>query len=346
MPFWHLYGFARYIPELKTLSTRLEALYITYIEGTPQNEWCADFTFRKINLPYRFIRSKTLRFFLSRRRFFSQIRDVDVDLIYSMGGTWEQESARYLARKMGVPYVVRLRGDLMEVRKAFKVNFVKAKLLDYLDVRSLRDADLVIPISEALAEKIKSWGVDERKVSQSVPIGVDTEMFRPMKVQRSSDFTVAYAGRLSLEKGVFRLQELIKKLSHIHFIVAGPKETDIPFPSNVSYYGWLPHHEMPVFYNKADLVILPSFTEGFPNVILEAYACEKPVLATPEAFPRELKIFGAVANFKDFETVIEQLKHSNLKPLGREARLYVEKNFKWENFGENIFKFLKVVLRV
>jgi hypothetical protein len=28
------------------------------------------------------------------------------------------------------------------------------------------------------------------------------------------------------------------------------------------------------------------------------------------------------------------------------ARLYVEKNFKWENFGENIFKFLKVVLRV
>jgi len=269
---------------------------------------------------------------------------VDVDLIYNMGGTWEQEASRSLSKKMGVPYIVRLRGDLKEVRKAVGVNSVKRRILDYLDVRSLKQADLVIPISKALAEKVKLWGVEEAKVASPVPGGVDTDMFRPMKVERSSDFTVAYAGRLSLEKGVLRLLKITRKLNDVHFIVAGSKEVDVSFPSNVDYLGWLQFSEMPSFYNKADLVILPSFTEGFPCVILEAYACGKPVLATPEAFPEELKVFGSVTNIEEFPSEINRLRNANLKAVGRDARQYVKEHFTWDRFGKLIVRLLEKVV--
>lgn len=341
MPFWQLYTFPRYLPELKTISERLEEFFVVYLEGSPQEQWFSDLMFRKVRLPFAFVKSKVIRFFLSKGSFCSQVRDIDVDLIYSMGGTWEQEASRYLSEKMGVPYVVRLRGDSREVRKAVGVNPVKRRILDYSDMRSLRQADLVIPISKALAEKVKMWGVDEAKVASPVSGGVDTDMFRPMKVDRSSDFTVAYAGRLSLEKGVLRLLEMARKLTDVHFIVAGSKEVDVSFPSNVDYLGRLQFPEMPDFYNKADLVILPSFTEGFPYAILEAYACGKPVLATPEAFPEELKVFGSVVGIEEFPLEINCLRTANLKAVVRDARQYVKEHFIWDRFGELIVRLLE-----
>jgi len=344
MPFWQLYSFPRYLPELKAVSERLEEFYVVYLEGSPREEWTFHLMFKKVYLPFAFVKSKVIRFCLTKGSFCSQVKDVDVDLIYSMGGTWEQEAARCLSEKMGVPYVVRLRGDLKEVRKAVGVNPVKRRILDYLDVRSLKQADLVIPISKALAEKVKLWGVEEAKVTSPVPGGVDTDMFRPMNVDRSSDFTIAYAGRLSLEKGVLRLLEMARKLTDVHFIVAGSKEVDVSFPSNVDYLGWLQFPEMPNFYNKADLVVLPSFTEGFPYVILEAYACGKPVLATPEAFPEELKVFGSVVDIEEFPLEINRLRSSNLKAMGRQARMYIKEHLTWDRFGELITKLLEQVM--
>jgi len=344
MPFWQLYSFPRYLPELKVMSERLDSFYIAYIEGTPKETWKCYLKFRKVHLPFSFVKSKVLRFLLSRKHFYTQVKDIDADLIYNIGGTWEQEVSRYLSKKMGIPYIVRLRGDLREVRRFLRTNLLKAKVLDCLDVRSLKQADLVIPISRALADKIKQWGIEEDKIAPPIPGGVDTKMFKPMKVERSSEFTVGYAGRLSLEKGILRLLKLAKKLKDTHFIVAGYKEVNVSFPNNVDYYGWLSYSEMPAFYNKADLIILPSMTEGFPYVILEAYACEKPVLATPEAFPEELEIFGSIAKIEDFTSEIDRLKNSNLKIIGRKAREYVKKHFTWKKFGELMTNLLKEVV--
>jgi glycosyltransferase involved in cell wall biosynthesis len=120
-------------------------------------------------------------------------------------------------------------------------------------------------------------------------------MFRPMAVERSSEFTVAYAGRISPEKGVLRLLKVAERLTGVHVLIAGEKQLNISFLSGVEYVGSLPFSEMPRFYNKADLVVLPSFTEGSPNVILEAYAYGKPVLVAKEAFPEELKFFALFA---------------------------------------------------
>lgn len=129
---------------------------------------------------------------------------------------------------------------------------------------------MVIPCLKGLAEKAGEWGVEREKISEPVYNCVDTGMFRPMAVERSRWFTVAYAGRISPEKGVLRLLKVAERLTGVHVLIAGEEQLNISFLSGVEYVGSLPFSEMPRFYDKADLVVLPSFTEGFPNVILEA----------------------------------------------------------------------------
>ncbi len=101
---------------------------------------------------------------------------------------------------------------------------------------------------------------------------------------------------------------------------------------------------MPLFYNKIDLLALTSITEGFPNVILQSYACGTPVIAPKEAFPEELKVFGSLADISEFETEIRRLRSVDLRALGERARRYVEKHYTWEKFGNTMVNLLESVI--
>ena len=118
----------------------------------------------------------------------------------------------------------------------------------------------------------------------------------------------------------------------------------VDFPNNIIYKGRLEFKDMPKFYNQCDLIILPSLTEGFPNVILESYACGKPVLATTEAFPEELSVFGAVGKIDEFPKIIREIRNEDLVLMGKKAREYVKKRYTWKKFGESMIKLFKDVL--
>lgn len=112
---------------------------------------------------------------------------------------------------------------------------------------------------------------------------IDFEEFKVVKPLNKRDNIVGYIGRLSEEKGFLNFLEAILEIpSNIKFLVIGNGELKDKIDNRlVEYPGWIPHDELPKQLNRLKLLVLPSYTEGLPNIILEAMACGTPVLATP-----------------------------------------------------------------
>jgi len=351
----HLEIFDRYVPQMKAIADNVDSFYVTYFWGNPKDEWKRYFEFEKLNLKgyrnryYRYVRSLISTKWFKNLPMYKQLINIDPDVFYCLSGM--QEPAYYFSKATAIPYVVRLRGNYFKVRNAMNVMWWKKEINNYLDTKFLVEANLVIPISTNLKEEALLWGVPSDKISTVIGLGVDTDLFKPVNVNIEDEFVVGYAGRVSPEKGGARLISIAKQLPEIRFIVAGKNQMPEVFPpklKNLSYLGELTLDKMPWFYNNCDLIILPSYTEGFPNVVIEAYACQKPVLATPESFPLgDLDIFGEVAPFDRWVESLMRLKKdgSRLKHLGENARRYVKKYFTWESFGKKIVNHLRSVVR-
>lgn len=93
---------------------------------------------------------------------------------------------------------------------------------------------------------------------------------------------VAYAGRLSPEKGIDLLAEAAHRMPEIPFRVAGGighQDPHVSFPPNVTCTGSLSGEALRDHYRRAALVVIPSrFYEGLPMVAIEAMAWHKPVI--------------------------------------------------------------------
>jgi glycosyltransferase involved in cell wall biosynthesis len=106
---------------------------------------------------------------------------------------------------------------------------------------------------------------------------------------------------------------------------------------NVNLVGWIPHEKLPNYLNQLKLIVLPSYTEGLPNIMLEAMACGTPVLATP--------VGSMVDVIKDCETgfimennspecitnnVIRALEYPDIDIVAKNAKEFVMKEFTFE----------------
>ena len=101
-----------------------------------------------------------------------------------------------------------------------------------------------------------------------------------------------FVGRIVRDKGWIELArawtQLREEFANLHLLVVGPFEQHDPVPEDVTRLlrtdsrihlaGF--EKDMPQLYSAMDVVVLPTYREGFPNVLLEAAAMERPVVAT------------------------------------------------------------------
>ena len=124
--------------------------------------------------------------------------------------------------------------------------------------------------------------------------GVDTVLFSPCRRQRDDDrFVLGYVGRLSIEKNVMLLiaigQELLRRgISNFRFHIIGhgaeleTLQRELP---QAIFAGVLHGEALTRAYANMDLLLFPSHTDTFGNVVLEALASGVPALVTDEGGP-------------------------------------------------------------
>lgn len=138
-----------------------------------------------------------------------------------------------------------------------------------------------------------NWNIEKhtKKVKIARHHFVQSEDLKINGKVKDRDNLVAYVGRLSEEKGFHNFLKAIPlvKLDDVKFIICGDgdlmetmqnflKENSI---DNVQIKGWIPNQKLASYMGKSKLIVIPSYTEGLPNTLLEAMSTGTPVLATP-----------------------------------------------------------------
>ena len=145
---------------------------------------------------------------------------------------------------------------------------------------------------------VKEFGgiVPESKVVIASQHHVDLDKFTVKQPFEDRPLVIGYVGRMSQEKGVLSLIDafilLSKETPSAQLLLCGDgelmtiirqktKNLASDSPRAIELTGWVSHDDVPLYLNKMKLLVVPSLSEGLPNVILEAMACGTPVLASP-----------------------------------------------------------------
>ena len=238
-------------------------------------------------------------------------------------------------------------GSLVQSFKSTNDNLSKQiKILVHIN-RSLSNG--IILYSQNL---IKEWNLEKyrNKIYIAHKHFVDFDKFKIKKRFDERQNLVGYIGRLSEEKGTLNfvkaIPEIIRRRDDVKILIVGdgPLQDKIEeyldkenLSNKVNLTGWIPHDELPSYLNELELVVLPSYTEGLPNIMLEAMACGTPVLATSVgAIPDVIKDgetgFIMENNSPAFiaKNVERALNHPNLEKIEENARALVERKFTYE----------------
>ena len=196
------------------------------------------------------------------------------------------------ARRAGLPLVAGARGSDLRVRDALSKRLTRPVL---------HAAQRILVVSEDLGRvAVRDYGADPARI-RAIPNGCDATIFHPqprsdaraaLGIDADAELVV-YVGRLVPEKGLRELLDAAAALApqrpklQLALIGEGPMraELDSRLAAEPALRAHLPGaqgpHEVARWMAAADLVTLPSYSEGHPNVLVEALACGRPVVATP-----------------------------------------------------------------
>jgi teichuronic acid biosynthesis glycosyltransferase TuaC len=209
-------------------------------------------------------------------------------------GSWaypDGAAAVLLARVLGIPAVVKLHGSDMNVVAQMRGPRRTMRAL-------LPRAERIVAVSRGLADAAVRLGVDPERIDL-VANGVDSTLFYPrprLEAQIELGLPpdrrwIVFVGRLEKTKGVVDLLQAFASAAaaepQLGLLLVGDGSARAeceslakPFGERVVFAGAQPLEQVPRWIAACDVLTLPSWNEGTPNVLLEALACGRRVVAT------------------------------------------------------------------
>ncbi|MCX8006021.1 MAG: glycosyltransferase [Burkholderiaceae bacterium] len=213
-------------------------------------------------------------------------------------------AAAAVARRLSLPLVVTARGS--DVNYFARLPGPRRHIL-----AALAQARRVITVSQALRDALVALGARAEAI-EVLRNGVDTALFRRgggpevrARLGLGAQRLVVSVGNLVPEKGHLLALEAVARLAGVHLLLVGEgplhrqliaRAAQLGVKSRVHFCGNVAQAELARIYSAADVLVLASAREGWPNVLLEALACGTPVVASDVGGVREIVTDGAVGH--------------------------------------------------
>ena len=224
------------------------------------------------------------------------------------------------------------------------------KFIQDYTIQILRKVDVILCLSKAFRNRMeKELGLEN---CIYYPNGIN-----PDEYDYSEDFSeytnkLVYLGKLREDKGVFDLLESIRILQQqgadISCVFGGTGDTDKMKEiiarksiSKITFRGWMDKRAIKECFRFAKILVLPSYHEGFPMVILEAMASGVNIIATNVgAIPEMIKTDLEPGKPEAMADLIARKLISDKEEI-RENRKKVEEEFDIRKLHQKLYMILK-----
>lgn len=269
------------------------------------------------------------------------------------------------------PFVVTIHGTLDSWCLDHKA--LRKKLYSALFQKNiLKRADGIHAMTENEVEVIARF-VDHKRIF-CISNGIDPDEFdhlpdRSFLETRYPELkdkkVILFMGRIHPKKGLDLLAKVFSAAAQarddIHLMIAGPDEGGYAAEivellksgkvlNRVTFTGMLEGHARLEALSRADIFVLPSYSEGFSMSILEAMTCKLPVIITKECNFDEVEEAGAgllIESCEDslWKALISLLDNSKIcLEMGTRGRNLVLEKFTWDKIADQMLRIYKDIL--
>jgi glycosyltransferase involved in cell wall biosynthesis len=269
---------------------------------------------------------------------------------------WPPLAGARAAWRRGIPYVLSPRGMLVRDLVRRKSRWLKTAWIALHDRRNIRRAAALHVTSRREADQATRFGGLTLPPLFVVPNGVDANgtsdasaaaLPETLRVEPGQPLLL-FLGRVSWVKGLDRLIRALQHVPLAHLAVAGNDEEgftpglkqlarETGVSERISFVGMVSGATKEALLRRSDLLVLPSYSENFGNVVLEALRAGRPAVVTPEVGAADVIHESGAGRVLDGapETLGRGLAElladrDALRRMGRTGREVFERRYTWD----------------
>lgn len=276
-------------------------VYTTSVDGARDSDVAHDTAVNIDGVNVWYFRSPRLRRFYwapaLRRMLRAHVCEFDVVHTHAIY-LWPLWAAARYAERAGIPYIVSTRGMLEKQLIEQKRAVWKAGLIAFVEKRTLEHAAAVHFTSRREVQEAAAFGFDFKHMAV-IPNGVtiaapaDTRVSEGIRDIAERGPFVLFLGRVNWKKGLDRLLAALPHAHKVRLVIAGNDEEEytlrlddlawrLGVADRVIYTGPVHGADKAALLASACALVLPSYSENFGNVVVEAMAAGCPAIVTRE----------------------------------------------------------------
>ncbi|MCB0478138.1 MAG: glycosyltransferase family 4 protein [Crocinitomicaceae bacterium] len=290
------------------------------------------------------------------KRVYEKVKDEvnDFDFVYIKGFSgWKLlEQKKHFKPKMGVNF----HGyEMFQISPDFKTKLKNQILIPPVQ-KNLDPSDFIFSYGGGITDLLEKIGVASNRIV-SINGAVDAVWFDQASFMKSNQSKrLLFVGRFERRKGIEELNEVLPELLNqydfqMDFVGPIPEDKQIQNPK-ISYLGTIQSvEEIKKVYSEHDILIAPSYSEGMPNVIMEAMSQGLAILATDVGATRLLVDekngwLMPEMNGEMLKSTLNDLLSSSEDQIHEKRQKSLEKldeNFSWPVVAQKHIDFLKSI---